>query len=652
VERTHVAIRQLIDRIDRGEIKLPEIQRGYVWKPTQVANLIDSLYRRYPSGSMLLWRPDEEVAERLARITPSGSGPIAIPQYLLDGQQRLTSLHRVFHRHPDTTVVFNVEEERFQIQSAATAKDARWVTVSDILSAEKLSPVRRGICEAQPHLEEDLVDERLSRLRKISDYEYYLEILTDLSYRAVADIFVRVNSKGRALKTVDLTLAVLSAEWPGVVGKIDEQTELWQTRGWPKIDATFLVRALAATATDAGTLFRLPTTAVSDLEKGWARVKHGTEFLVRLLAENADIRTSNLVPSMNALVPLVVLLGRYDKAEEFTEADAIIYWLLCVFVTGRYSAAADTKIAQDALAARSEAPVRRMFENAGLVGAPMAITEQQLIGKGASSPLFLLSYLSAKQAKARDWWHDVEISESTGAGGFSIEYHHIHPQATLRTEFSKGEINDLANLAFISATANKKISDRSPANYFPELLDGRDELTPHFVPKDVNLRTAAGYRGFLSGRRRLLAGAMTDVLNQRRPAWVAQGNGAADEASSARASLTVVGQPGRLWIEATAKGVSWAASAALEDLERFLSDIEDGLASSLVIGAELAQVDQGATDIVVPAGPLALTGDITDWRVVVARELQDRRDDYVPAVPVAGSPHAGERSPFPVLESD
>lgn len=110
MERTHVAIRQLVDRIDRGELKLPEMQRGYVWKPTQVASLVDSLYRGYPSGSMLLWRPTEEVAERLASITASGTGPMAIPQYLLDGQQRLTSLHRVMTRHERADVVFNVED--------------------------------------------------------------------------------------------------------------------------------------------------------------------------------------------------------------------------------------------------------------------------------------------------------------------------------------------------------------------------------------------------------------------------------------------------------------------------------------------------------------------------------------------------------------
>lgn len=156
MERTHVSTRQLVDRIDRGEVRLPEIQRGYVWKPNQVANLIDSLYRGYPSGSMLLWRPNADVAERIAKIEHSGTGPMALAQYLLDGQQRLTSLHRVFKGHKDADVVFNVEEERFQIQSAWTSKDVRWVRVIDVLTAEKLSTVRRAICDAQLHLDEDL----------------------------------------------------------------------------------------------------------------------------------------------------------------------------------------------------------------------------------------------------------------------------------------------------------------------------------------------------------------------------------------------------------------------------------------------------------------------------------------------------------------
>jgi hypothetical protein len=545
-----------------------------------------------------------------------------------------------------------IDEQRCQIQSAATARDRRWVRVVDVIEADRLSALRRSICEAVSDLDEDDVDERLGRLRAIAKYEYYLEILT--SYRDVADIFVRVNSKGRALKMVDLTLAVLSAEWPGVVAKIDEQTQRWTAAGWPKIDAAFLVRALAATATDGGSLARLAATRTASLEAGWTRVKHGTEFLIRLLGENAGIKTSNLIPSMNALVPLVVLLGRYDKEREFTESDAVIYWVLSVFVKGRYSSAADTKIAQDSLAARSKDPVRRMFETAGLMGSPLTISEPQLVGKGAGSAFFLLSYLAAKRRREKDWWHDVEISETSPGSPFSIEYQHIHPQATLRAQYAKSEINDLANLAFISATANKKISDRSPAMYFPELLDGRDDLSPHLVPLANGLRDAAQFRAFLIERRRMLAAAMSELIEERRPSWVVEATPPRESETTQFVSLTLIGEAEpELVFEARRGEDEWIAAASVADVERFLADAGDGLASSLQLGPKLALVEPGADDVTVPFGPFDLVGSLADWHAVLDREKADRQ----PAAATAGElrPSAGfdgERRPFAVLETD
>lgn len=654
MERTHVKIQALVDRINRGEIKLPEIQRAYVWKPAQVAHLLDSLYRRYPSGSMLLWRPDEEVYEREAAIEGPGQPPMALPQYLLDGQQRLTSLHRVYMRHKEAKVVFNVEEPRFQVQSAATAKDGRWVEVADVLTTDKLSKIRKAVIEAHSHLDEDDVDLKLQRVRSISDYEYYLEILTDLPYREVAQIFVRVNSKGRALKTVDLTLAVLSAEWHGVVAKIEEQTDHWRANGWPKIDATFLVRALAATATDAAVLQQLPATPTDQLESGWSRVKHGVAFLVTLLSENAGIKTSNLIPSMNALVPLVALLGRYE-GQEFKDADALVYWLFGAFITQRYSAAADTKIAQDALAAREDNPLRAMYKAAGLLDTPLSVTEQQLLGKGAGSPFFLLSYLVAKRRHAKDWWHDVEIRESSPGNTFAIEYHHIHPQRTLRDTHSKGEINDLANLAFISATANKKISDREPATYFPELLvrsEGRDDLTPHLVPLDEHLRVPGAYREFLPARRKLLASDMTALLDSYRPDFVGAPTPWAPTLERAVSITLFVGPGARLLFEAVRSDERHSASADYADFERFLQEASDGIASSVQVGPETAYCEPEEPDVAVPIGPFSVVGGLDEWRAAMVREVSDPRPIAELPADVDSRQFVGEREDFAVADTD
>lgn len=656
MEHTHVEISDLVNRIDTGEIRLPEIQRAYVWKPTQVAHLIDSLYRGYPSGSMLLWRPSGKVRERMASITPGGGNPLATAQYLLDGQQRLTSLHRVFHRHPQATVVFNVATEKFQVQSAATAKDAHWVKAADVLLTDKPSTIRKTIISADPELDEDLVDAHLARLASVAHYRYYLEILTDLAYEEVAQIFVRVNSRGRALKTVDLTLATLSARWPGVVQKIEEESDKCAQGGWRRMDATFFMRALAATATSAASLSQLPETPIPELETAWHRVKLGVEWLTRLLAENAQIKTSTLIPSMNALVPLVVLLGRLAEAkdEPLEEADALIYWLYAVFITGRFSAAADTKIATDALAVRSGDPIRNLYKNAGLTSAPVAVTAANLIGKGAGSPYFLLSYLVAKSRHAKDWWHDIEISETSGAGGFSIEYHHVHPQVTLRQAYSKGEINDLANLAFISATANKKISGRSPEAYFPELVDpltGKDELSPHLVPLEQDLRSAARYPVFLVQRRALLAAAMNDLLLGRMPTWVGEADPAVGGSKTSLSLALYEGSDPRLAFDARVDGERHFASVAMSEFERFLRDVEDGIATTLDIGGQTAVAEPGDEDIVIPIGALAVTGSQGDWKAVLERERSDAQVTDEP-IELDSDVFDGDRVEFAIVDSD
>jgi hypothetical protein len=134
VQKMDLTIGGLIDQITAGEIKLPELQRDYVWRPSQVAKLIDSLYHGFPSGSLLLWEADEAPIVRDMAVSGASAESARSPLYLLDGQQRLTSLHRVFTDHPDAQIVFHVEKERFQNQSAATKQDPKWVKVAELLN--------------------------------------------------------------------------------------------------------------------------------------------------------------------------------------------------------------------------------------------------------------------------------------------------------------------------------------------------------------------------------------------------------------------------------------------------------------------------------------------------------------------------------------
>ncbi|HEV7770605.1 MAG TPA: DUF262 domain-containing protein [Solirubrobacterales bacterium] len=91
-------IRKATERILEGRIRIPAFQRGFVWDPEHVAFFMDSIYRGFPFGSLLIWRTKEKLKHERAL------GPYELPEvdpdlpidYVLDGQQRLTSVFGVF----------------------------------------------------------------------------------------------------------------------------------------------------------------------------------------------------------------------------------------------------------------------------------------------------------------------------------------------------------------------------------------------------------------------------------------------------------------------------------------------------------------------------------------------------------------------------
>src|SRR5438105_14546402 len=97
--KAEATVEELVSMIERGELRLPEMQRRYVWRSTRVRDLLDSLYRGYPSGAILLWETDEKVPLQEFAIAQQ-TNPYQNTQLLLNGQQRLTSLSAVIRGEP------------------------------------------------------------------------------------------------------------------------------------------------------------------------------------------------------------------------------------------------------------------------------------------------------------------------------------------------------------------------------------------------------------------------------------------------------------------------------------------------------------------------------------------------------------------------
>lgn len=120
MQQQNIPIGTLVDMYKREEHRLPEIQRQYVWQSTRVRDLLVSLYRGYPSGSILMWETDEPVPTKDFAVETDRTAFVG-RKLLLDGQQRLTSLTAVINGEP-----IKVRGKKRPIRDTIQSRSSRW----------------------------------------------------------------------------------------------------------------------------------------------------------------------------------------------------------------------------------------------------------------------------------------------------------------------------------------------------------------------------------------------------------------------------------------------------------------------------------------------------------------------------------------------
>ncbi|MFC9280210.1 DUF262 domain-containing protein [Streptomyces collinus] len=650
VERTNRDVRTLIAQIAAGEIMLPEIQRGYVWKASQVARLIESLYRGYPAGSLLFWKTGRQHETREAALGAAQALPSVMPLYLLDGQQRLTSLFRVLTDHAEAQVVFNIETEAFQNQSAATRRNRKWVKVYDVVGPDADVFAVHGELKASGLAIADAeIGRRLNALQKITQRDFHMEVLHDFEYEEVAEIFVRVNSGGRALKTTDLALATLSARAPGFLGQLEAESSRWAECGYGALDVNFLMKALTLSLSISGkqlsSVAKLTAASRESVEAGWQDVRRGLARVVPLLRDRLLVPTTALIPSLAAVHPLVVYYGRQPEGAAVAKEveDGLLYWFLTATARNRYGGATDTALTQDIRALDAEDPVAALLENLGISEEGISVTARDLAGRNHQSPYLMFCYLAAAHAGAADWWDGEPIGAAADSSG-KPQYSLVHPAAALRGSggrYSSAEINDLANIVFVSQqTAKNMIGSSSPAVYLQQVADS--DRAAHAIPGDPALLEAGGYREFLAARREVLAERITGLLDRLQPAFLDRGRAAAGGAAAGSLVLSGYAGGGRrvLVAEAEAAGRQWVGWIDPVELEAALDAAAAGLASDVLVGGEAAAVridDEGG--VAFGLGPYTVRGSLDQWRTAV-------KDAFEDAQPLAGCPEPADE-PWP-----
>jgi hypothetical protein len=136
------------------------------------------------------------------------------------------------------------------------------------------------------------------------------------------------------------------------------------------------------------------------------------------------------------------------------------------------------------------------------------------VGKGFNSSLFPLVFLVLRERGATDWQTGMGITTAAQGKQHKIQYHHIFPKALLKERYDGRLVNEIANMAFISARTNQRISNKEPSEYLPQVVEkqGQGALERQAIPLDAAFYEIDQFESFLARRRELLSGVVNDFL--------------------------------------------------------------------------------------------------------------------------------------------
>jgi hypothetical protein len=561
--KAEASVEELVGMIERGELRLPEMQRRYVWRSTRVRDLLDSLYRGYPSGAILLWETDEEVPLQEMAV-PQQSSPYRNTRLLLDGQQRLTSLSAVIRGesvkvrgrkrpvdllfnldHPDhLAVVTEVEEDgsddedevdliddeadssedelqsrfnrmTFVVATRKLEQLPQWVRVTDVFKSDSDAAIlkRAGVGGFDdPNYER--YSQRLARLRGIRKYSYRMDVLErGLTYDEVTEIFVRVNSLGAKLRSSDLALAQITAKWRNSLRTFEAFQHQCQNAGFD-LDLGLYLKNLVAFATGQSRFLTVGSLRLNTLQAAWSESCRGMEFAVNFLKSNAGIDSPALLSSPFILIAIAYHGHKRDYALSAAESDRLRYWALITNAKGRYSRGSSETILDQDLATLRTGGAQELIDRLRQQVGRLDVAPGELEGRNQRSALFKTMFLAFRSGGARDWRSQVAIAIDHAGTQHKLQFHHIFPKAVLKGAFSTREADDIANLCFIAGKTNRQISDKTPAQYFPAMLEkcGPVAFEAQCIPTDGALLTTDAYKAFLQQRRELIAQRLNEFL--------------------------------------------------------------------------------------------------------------------------------------------
>lgn len=533
------SVENIISWIKQGTVAIPEMQRPFVWDSTKVRDLIDSLYKGFPVGYIIIWKnPDVKLKDGT-----KSTGR----QVVIDGQQRITAITAAIagqevidqeYKKKPIKIAFNPISEKFEVLNPAIEKDSKYI--NDISEVFKVGFDSYNFTSNYANINgvnPSDISKTIAKLTTIlSNSIGVIELNSDLDIDTVTNIFIRINSKGTVLSQADFAMSKISSnekyggdiirktidyfchlkqrpmdiemikqndiefssspEFKSVQWIAANMDDIYMPDYNDVLRVAFTSQFLRGRLSDLVSLLsgrdfggrefkeEIAQESYNKLYDGVMKYVNKTNFeRYIMIVKSTGIIDKTLIRSDNVLnfgYALYILL-RDKKINSNIIEKVVRKWIVLSILTGRYSGSAESIFDYDIKRFDINDPMEYLqtVELGELSDAYWShILPAKLNTAVGSSPFFKL-YLMAQVKSGDRGFLSTDITVQTMIEDRG-DIHHLFPKKYLQKNGfnNRGEYNQIANYAYTQQEINIKIKAAAPKEYMEEVIKQIQTKTP------------------------------------------------------------------------------------------------------------------------------------------------------------------------------
>ncbi|QKG78991.1 GmrSD restriction endonuclease domain-containing protein [Tenuifilum thalassicum] len=521
----------LISEIQKGQIKIPKFQRNFVWSVEKTAKLLDSILKGYPIGTFILW----ETAERLNDIKNIGNLELPpIPddikvQYVLDGQQRITSLYAAYlgakiqkegeKKVTDYSEIYvNLDDELNNDQQIVVAEkpNKTYISLNEVLNFN----------DNLLNIKEKYSDEHFKKIHQFSQtfstYDFSTVVLRKEDIDSAIEVFTRINTGGQTLTLFEIMSAKtydeehnfdMEEEFQNLIKELSDSK-------YETISSSIILNLLGLILSKnkeckRKVILQLDKFEIIDI---WDDVISAIKESIDYFRTVFRIPVSGILPYDSLLVPFSYFFYYQKDKPKGKQVKYLEEFFWRISLSYRYSSSTESKLAQDIKRIEkilnNERPEYDDFKI--YLSSPQDLIDTNF-SAGSSYCKAILCLLSFHEPKDFQTNGKVILDNSWLKVANSKNYHHFFPKAYLKKN-NIGNENSLVNITLVSADLNKrKIKAKAPSFYIKTFLDENEELPTtlksHLIDIDTYGIWSNDYTIFLQKRAAAIYKELNDRIN-------------------------------------------------------------------------------------------------------------------------------------------